>query len=376
MRRVFEAQQREAYEGYVQQMAVGQLTRRFGGRIADEIYEATRDQLMQNLRMELQQAGMTWEQFVAQNGGEQQFGMMLMMQTREVLVQGFCLDAVYRHERLTLTDKGSGGACLGMNPQAVQDDAAAAGGSGRGFALRETAERLKAARFVASSGEDHRSRRSQPLPRDASKGREAGSQKRKACLEAGSAPVPAFGPPTTRAEADARGWVIRSIFVYVPRRLRGSSLVRERHHHAGVESHGYKVGFIAQPDWNDPESVAVFGEPRLGFLVSAGNMDSMVNHYGEQKRRRDDAYTPGGKGRRAPQPRGRGLFEPHSPHLQGNAYHFGRHRGESAPARPLRLLVRFPQALHLARFRGRSHLLRHGGALSSRLPMPSLRAFP
>ena len=73
---------REAYEGYVQQMAVGQLTRRFEGRIADEIYEATRDQLMQNLRMELQQAGMTWEQFVVQNGGEQQFGMMLMMQTR------------------------------------------------------------------------------------------------------------------------------------------------------------------------------------------------------------------------------------------------------------------------------------------------------
>ena len=151
MRRVFEAQQREAYEGYVQQMAVGQLTRRFEGRIADEIYEATRDQLMQNLRMELQQAGMTWEQFVAQNGGEQQFGMMLMMQTREVLVQGFCLDAVYRHEHMTLTDKDLEDACLGMNPQGnpkmmrqqLED-------SGRGFALRETAERLKAARFVAS----------------------------------------------------------------------------------------------------------------------------------------------------------------------------------------------------------------------------------
>ena len=151
MRRVFEAQQREAYEGYVQQMAVGQLTRRFEGRIADEIYEATRDQLMQNLRMELQQAGMTWEQFVAQNGGEQQFGMMLMMQTREVLVQGFCLDAVYRHEHMTLTDEDMEDACLGMNPQGnpkmmrqqLED-------AGRGFALRETAERLKAARFVAS----------------------------------------------------------------------------------------------------------------------------------------------------------------------------------------------------------------------------------
>ena len=63
-----------------------------------------------------------------------------------------------------------------------------------------------------------------------------------------------------------------------------------------LESHGYKVGFIAQPDWNDPESIAVFGEPRLGFLVSAGNMDSMVNHYTvNKKRRHDDAYTPGGK---------------------------------------------------------------------------------
>ncbi|MEC4176475.1 trigger factor [Adlercreutzia sp. R7] len=149
MRRVFEAQQREAYEGYVQQMVVGKLTSRFNGRIADEIYEATRDHLVQNLRMELQQQGMTWEQFIAANGGEQQFGMMLMMQTREVLVQGFCLDAVYRHERLTLTDKDMEDACYGMNPQAnpkmmrqqLED-------SGRGFALRETAERLKAARYV------------------------------------------------------------------------------------------------------------------------------------------------------------------------------------------------------------------------------------
>ena len=151
MRRVFEAQQREAYEGYVQQMAVGKLTSRFEGRIADEIYEATRTHLMQNLRAELQQQGMTWEQFVAANGGEQQFGMMLMMQTREVLVQGFCLDAVYRHERMTLTDKDLEDACYGMNPQAnpkmmrqqLED-------SGRGFALRETAERLKAARFVTA----------------------------------------------------------------------------------------------------------------------------------------------------------------------------------------------------------------------------------
>ena len=46
-----------------------------------------------------------------------------------------------------------------------------------------------------------------------------------------------------------------------------------------LEAHGFTVGIIAQPDWRDPESISVLGEPRLGFLVSAGNMDSMVNHY-------------------------------------------------------------------------------------------------
>lgn len=62
-----------------------------------------------------------------------------------------------------------------------------------------------------------------------------------------------------------------------------------------LEAHGYKVGIISQPDWRDKESVNILGEPRLGFLVSAGNMDSMVNHYSVSKKRRAaDAFTPGG----------------------------------------------------------------------------------
>ena len=62
-----------------------------------------------------------------------------------------------------------------------------------------------------------------------------------------------------------------------------------------LEANGYRVGIIAQPDWRNPASVAVFGEPRLGFLVSAGNMDSLVNHFTvAKKRRRFDAYSPGG----------------------------------------------------------------------------------
>ncbi len=62
-----------------------------------------------------------------------------------------------------------------------------------------------------------------------------------------------------------------------------------------LESHGYKVGIISQPDWKDDSSIDIFGRPRLGFLVSGGNMDSMVNHYSVSKKRRSaDAFTPGG----------------------------------------------------------------------------------
>ena len=62
-----------------------------------------------------------------------------------------------------------------------------------------------------------------------------------------------------------------------------------------LESRGYTVGIISQPDWKDDESIAIYGKPRLAFLISAGNMDSMVNHYYvSRKRRKVDAYTPGG----------------------------------------------------------------------------------
>lgn len=62
-----------------------------------------------------------------------------------------------------------------------------------------------------------------------------------------------------------------------------------------LEAHGYKVGIISQPDWREDASVTRLGEPRLAFLVCGGNMDSMVNHYTvAKKRRRKDAYTPGG----------------------------------------------------------------------------------
>ena len=62
-----------------------------------------------------------------------------------------------------------------------------------------------------------------------------------------------------------------------------------------LESRGFSVGIISQPDWKDDASISILGEPRLGFLVSGGNMDSMVNHYSVSKKRREaDSFTPGG----------------------------------------------------------------------------------
>ena len=68
-----------------------------------------------------------------------------------------------------------------------------------------------------------------------------------------------------------------------------------------LQSHGYSVGIIAQPDWKDENSITILGKPRLGFLVSGGNMDSMVNHYFVSgKHRPNDAYTPGGEAYKRP----------------------------------------------------------------------------
>lgn len=62
-----------------------------------------------------------------------------------------------------------------------------------------------------------------------------------------------------------------------------------------LEAAGYTVGIISQPDWKNKNSITLFGEPKLGFLVTSGNIDSMVNHYSVAKKRRDkDSYSPGG----------------------------------------------------------------------------------
>ena len=102
--------------------------------------------------------------------------------------------------------------------------------------------------------------------------------------------------PISRADMEARGWdQCDFVYVcgdaYVDHPSFGMAIISRVLEHAG-----YRVGIICQPDWTDPASIAALGEPRLGFLISAGNMDSMVNHYTVNKKpRHEDAYTPGGR---------------------------------------------------------------------------------
>ena len=101
--------------------------------------------------------------------------------------------------------------------------------------------------------------------------------------------------PVTPEEVDERGWgqvdfVYVSGDAYVDHPSFGPAIITRI-----LEAHGYSVGFIAQPDFRNPESIMEFGEPKYAFLVSSGNMDSMVNHYTvAKKRRKTDAFTPGG----------------------------------------------------------------------------------
>ncbi|MBT1076320.1 YgiQ family radical SAM protein [Geobacter grbiciae] len=102
--------------------------------------------------------------------------------------------------------------------------------------------------------------------------------------------------PTTRAEALKRGWhELDVVFVtgdaYIDHPAFGVPLLAR-----WLESHGFRVGIIPQPDWRSREPFMALGRPRLFFAVAAGAMDSMVAHYTPLKKlRHDDAYTPGGR---------------------------------------------------------------------------------
>ena len=102
--------------------------------------------------------------------------------------------------------------------------------------------------------------------------------------------------PVCRRDMEERGWeecdfIFVSGDAYVDHPSFAAALLCR-----SLEAAGFRAGIIPQPDWKEPSSFTILGRPRLGFLVGAGNMDSMVAHYTAAKRKRsEDAYSPGGK---------------------------------------------------------------------------------
>ena len=103
--------------------------------------------------------------------------------------------------------------------------------------------------------------------------------------------------PVSKEDMKSRGWerldfILISGDAYVDHPSFGAAIIGRY-----LEAHGFKVGIIAQPDWRDLKQFKGLGKPLLGFLITGGNIDSMVNHYtAAKKRRKKDVYSPGGRG--------------------------------------------------------------------------------
>ena len=102
--------------------------------------------------------------------------------------------------------------------------------------------------------------------------------------------------PVSKADMEERGWYWYDFLIitgdaYVDHPTFGPAIISRV-----LEAEGYRVAVLAQPDWKKASSFTALGRPRLGVMLSAGNIDSMVAHYtAARKRRHDDAYSPGNK---------------------------------------------------------------------------------
>ncbi len=160
--------------------------------------------------------------------------------------------------------------------------------------------------------------------------------------------------PMSRAEMDALGWdacdvVLVTGDAYVDHPSFGMAIVGRL-----LEAQGFRVGIIAQPDWQSAEPFSALGRPELFFGVTGGNMDSMVNRYTADRRlRHNDSYTPDGEGGKRPDRSVHRLCPALPRGVPRRADRARRHRELAAPHRPLRLLVGQGAPLDPGRRQGR-----------------------
>ena len=146
-------QRMKYYEDHKRNLAAAELSKRFKGNIPDEIYEGSMGETVSNMRQQVARQGMKWEDFVSQNGGEQQVNMMLMVEMRQQLILGFALDAYYEHEGLSYDESDLNEVCFQMNPQNPQTARESMERNGFGYALRESAQRLRACKRLVETAD-------------------------------------------------------------------------------------------------------------------------------------------------------------------------------------------------------------------------------
>ena len=148
MERSMGANADEAYETEKLNAAVTELARRFKSRIDGRIIQASEQNLRNNMRTQIEAQGRDFDEYVRAQGGEEAFNMTIMIQTRADLQRSYSLDALYRHEGLTITDDDIDLAVRELSPQyadRLREDMEA---NGQGYTLRELAERYKANRWL------------------------------------------------------------------------------------------------------------------------------------------------------------------------------------------------------------------------------------
>ena len=141
------------YEDYKRNSAAAKLAERFDGKIPDEVYEGAMRDEQKTMRQQVANAGVSWEDFVEQQGGEQQVSMMLMMTMRQSLTQGYALDAYYRHHNLSFTEDDLNESCFQINPRNPKFARKQMEKNGLGYALREAAERLCACKYLVATAD-------------------------------------------------------------------------------------------------------------------------------------------------------------------------------------------------------------------------------
>lgn len=153
LRKEFNKSYQQEYNDMVRQEAVSELAQRYTGLIADEALLAMQQTIINNLQSKAEQEGSSLDDYIKESGGEQQFNVATLMQSKEALAQAYALDALFIHEKMVLTDEDIRKACRTFdaeNPDMIRKQMEH---SGCGYMLRETAERLKAGTWLVEHAE-------------------------------------------------------------------------------------------------------------------------------------------------------------------------------------------------------------------------------